>query len=188
MTPNELRSILTSNMTLRERNVFLAFVAQKEEYGQAIMNLSDLTKLFQTTRQDISSTMRKLEENGYIHRLDRRQSGRGASAYCVQLIYPCENSGFTPIDTNPDTASDRRLAESEKARMEAERQMAEIKKRLEEIQQPEKYKSDIAIQDLQKELAEIRRELAERKAAEAKENTPAALFKKLIKSIFKKRD
>lgn len=109
MNPIGVQSLLNTDITLKELRVLLAFVCQEELFGRCVISRDDLTNLTRTTPQDISATMRKLEDRGLIIRLDKGNHGRGATAYSVAIRYPSESSDFVPVDTDPSTIIERRL-------------------------------------------------------------------------------
>lgn len=133
MNIDGLISFLSADITLKELRVVFAFALQEAKYGACSMSTSDLVSMIGVQSQDIYATMAKLEKKGFLHRLDAGKRGRGATAYNVKIFYPSDMVGFVPIDTNPETLTDRISKELEK----------QLKDVSEEIKLEKKYRIEL---------------------------------------------
>lgn len=131
MNIDGLISLLGADLTLKEIRVVMAFAFQEGKYGKCSMSLTDLVNMIGATPPDICATMSKLERKGILHRLDAGKRGRGATSYHVRISYPSDEADFVPVDTDPDTLSDRRAQELEKRNQELEKQLKETSNQLE---------------------------------------------------------
>lgn len=180
-----IKSLATSDITLKELRVVLIFACQEAEFGTTCIHLQDLAQSLKTTPQDICATMRKLENNGIIQRLDGAKRGRGTNGYNIRIHYPSDNTDYIPAETNPATSADRRLEASEKARLQAEKNL--------EVQQQENTKMSHIISEMKQEINHmlIKQAEMEKMAAQIQleitkeEESPGRLLKKLLKSIFR---